>query len=268
MKGTGALRYEIIAIGSILCLLAVPAFAGVSFFDGTLASLSNDGTPQVWSSNPSVVTSIQQITSGGNPGDAPADQPVVSGWHLRRLTGIDSQRVSYEPGTQGALTSISSSDDKFIHIETQFDLKGSNIRALILRGGNYYVWPGSVDPQLDMWISGVGTLGAGDFGLLNFSDGLVDFGVHPNFDSGVMQLGMTNEFSVELDGPTDVTIDYDNSLPHAEYGDTRAVEPAAIGDGRCGLGRSDAKKEDGEVGAAPAGKQMFHVEHLKRQAPG
>ena len=41
------------------------------------------------------------------------------------------------------------------------------------------------DPQLDMWVSGAGTLGAADFGLLNFSNGSVDFNVHPNFSSGV-----------------------------------------------------------------------------------
>ena len=37
----------------------------------------------------------------------------------------------------------------------------------------------------DMWVSGAGTLGAADFGLLNFSNGSVDFNVHPNFSSGV-----------------------------------------------------------------------------------
>src|SRR5208337_3366785 len=41
----------------------------INFYDGTF-NLGDYGAPLTWSSDPSVITSIQQITSGGNPGDA------------------------------------------------------------------------------------------------------------------------------------------------------------------------------------------------------
>lgn len=114
---------------------------------------------------------IQRITSGGNPGDALQINLSFQGGTYDDWQGLIHNGWSYVSGTQGALTSITLGEDKFIHVDGDFDLQGSNIRALILQGGNYYVDLVPVDPPLGMWVSGARTLGASDFGLLNFSDG-------------------------------------------------------------------------------------------------
>ena len=195
----------------LLCFLSQPATAGITFYDGTF-DLNNYGPAQIWSSDPSVVTSIQQITSGGNPGDALQINLTFQAGTYDSWQGLIHNSWSYNPLIQGALTSITFSEDKLVHTDGDFQLQGSNIRALILQGGSYYVALVPVDPILEQWVSGSGTLLATDFGLLDFSSGTTDFSKHPNFSGGEIDFGLANEFGVELNGQVDFSIEYDNLM--------------------------------------------------------
>src|ERR1019366_10575814 len=59
-----------------------------------------------------------------------------------------------------------------------------------------------------------------------------------------MEFGLANEFSVELDGPADVTIDYDNLSITLN---TATPEPSSLaaGDGSGGSGKLGTEKDEG-----------------------
>ena len=193
-----------------LCLAAAPGSASVTFSDGTY-NLSDYTAPQVYVSDASIIFNLQQITSGGNPGDAisfihnftgPANEYVS-------VQGVLNNSWLYDPGTQGALSSIFFSEDKFVDGVT---FSSSNIRAMIFQNGNYYLAATPVDPTPDIWVSGGTTFLATDFGLFDFTTGNSDPNQNPNFSAGAMQFGIANLADVITDGPAVVTINYDNTF--------------------------------------------------------
>lgn len=194
----------------LFCAAALPAFPSTSFFDGTY-DLANYGAPQIYVSDPSVSLNLQQITSGGNPGDAISFATTFSGQAAEYLTvqGVLNNSWLYDPGSQGALASIFFSEDKWVD---GVDFSSSNIRMMILQNGNFYLAATPVGTAQDTWFSGSATFAAADFALFDFVTGNTDPSQNPNFAAGVMQFGLANLADVITAGPAVVTINYDNTF--------------------------------------------------------
>jgi hypothetical protein len=196
----------------VVCLLAAtPAFASTSFSDSTF-NLSDYGPLQQYLGNPDMSGSVQHSVSFGNP--APSVEFIVH-WPGSPNTDVAYQGLihngwSYDPGTQGALTSIDFAEDKYIHTDGNWTLTGSNIRMLMLQGGNYYIAAIPVTIAFDTWESGSGNLTATNFNYFDFATGILDNTRHPDFSSGMMQFGLANYFGLQLNGPTEVDTYYDN----------------------------------------------------------
>ncbi len=193
------------------CLFtATPAFAGPTFFDGDF-NLSNYGPLQQWLGGPGMSGSVQQ-SNFGNPGTSAEFILNFAGTGdlEEGYQGLIHNGWSYDPGSQGALSSIDFSEDKYIHTNGDITLTGSNIRALMLQGGNYYIAAVPVNVAFDTWESGAGSLMASDFAFFDFATGTYDDTRHPDFASGVMQFGLANYYGLTLDGPLEVDTYYDN----------------------------------------------------------
>lgn len=209
------MRNKLISVAALLAmvylLVAVPAFATTLFTDDTF-NLSDYGPLQQYLGNPDMSGSVQQSVGFGNP--APSLEFILH-WPGSENTDVAYQGLihngwSYDPGTQGALTSIDFSEDKYIHTDGNWTLTGSNIRMLMLQGGNYYIAATPVNIAFDSWESGAATLSATDFNFFDFATGVLDTGRHPDFTSGEMQFGLANYFGLQLNGPTEVDTYYDN----------------------------------------------------------
>lgn len=197
---------------SLICLLAAtPAFAGTVFTDSTF-NLGDYGPLLQYLGNPGMSGSVNQALNFGNP--APSVEFILN-WPGSPNTDVGYQGLihngwSYDPGTQGALTSINFSEDKYIHTDGNWTLTGSNIRMLMLQGGNYYIAATPVTIAFDTWESGAASFSATDFNFFDFATGVLDTSRHPDFSSGEMQFGLANYFGLQLNGPTEVDTYYDN----------------------------------------------------------
>jgi hypothetical protein len=195
----------------VACALAIPAAAGPTFFDGTF-NLADYGSLQQYLSDPGMSGSVQQAAGFGNP--APSVEFIMN-FPGSNQTDVGYQGLihngwSYDPGVQGALTSIDFSEDKYIHTNGNISLTGSNIRILMLQSGNYYIAAVPVTVAFDTWESGAATLMATDFDYFNFVTGVFDDTIHPDFSSGVMQFGLANYYGLQVDGPVEMDTFYDN----------------------------------------------------------
>jgi len=190
--------------------LAAPALASITFSDGTF-DLANYGPLLTYVTDPGMTSAVQQITSGGNPGDAVQFTLTFPGTGtFEGYQGLISNSWFYDPGTQGALASITFSEDKFIHQDGTITLTGSNVRLLLLQGGNYYIGAVPVNPVFDTWAGGSGVLTAADFAYFDFVSGTFDATVHPDFSSGVLQFGLANYYGLVLNGGLTLTTNFDN----------------------------------------------------------
>jgi hypothetical protein len=210
---------------SVARLLPISASAtSVTFQDGTFAGAV---LSQLYVSDPANSTATATpCPNCGNP-NGPGFQfianfdsqavgnPNNSATTLPQATfGVVETTFTYNPATQGAITSISASVDKNLSTnETSTVAIGNTFRPLIEQDGNFYfaaiagpslaTGPGSTGYNT---ISGSG-LSANDFLLFNFTTGV--FGTtHPDFagDAIVFGLGQTFNFAPG----TNNEADYDN----------------------------------------------------------
>ena len=206
------MTFRAIAIVAVAYLFAaIPAFASVTFTDSTF-NLSDYGPLQQYLGNPDMTGSVQQSVSFGNP--APSVEFIVN-WPGNDnadavYQGLIHNGWSYDPGTQGALSSINFAEDKYIHASGDITLSGSNIRMLMLQGGNYYIAATPVNVAFDTWESGAGTFLPTDFNYIDFATGILDTTKHPDFASGMMQFGLANYYALTLTDPLEVDTYYDN----------------------------------------------------------
>ena len=208
MHRFGAARIWVLA-GLLATCLAMPAFAGPTFFDGTF-NLSDYGSLLTYVTDPGMTSAVQQANFG-NPGTSMQFTVTFPGaGEFEVYQGMMHNGWGYDPGTQGALSSIDFSEDKYIHQNGTITLTGSNIRVLMLQGGNYYIAAVPVDVAFDTWESGAGTLSATDFDFFDFNTGVFDDTIHPSFSNGVMQFGLANYYGLTLDGPLQLDTYYDN----------------------------------------------------------
>ena len=210
----------------LTCLLAAaPASASIIFTDSTF-NMSDYGPLQQYLGNPDMSGSVQQALGFGNP--TPSAEFILN-WPGSANTDVGYQGLihngwSYDPGTQGALTSIDFSEDKYIHTSFDITLTGSNIRMLMLQGGNYYIAATPVTVAFDTWESGAANLLATDFNFFDFATGVLDTTRHPDFSSGVMQFGLANYYGLQVNDPLEVDTYYDN----LSIGLNQVPEPSSL----------------------------------------
>jgi hypothetical protein len=202
----------------LLLVMAAPAMANVTFTDGTFSPVNYTTTP-VFLTDPVNSSFVSgQCTVCGNPGLGQffsMNQTITpTGVPLGAETIINTT-FSYNPTTQGAITSISASVDKNLGVNVAGTGFGNTFRPTIQQGGLFYA-AAIVGPSLTTGPGGGFTgyntiantsLTAADF--VQYDPTTSTFGTaHPNFAGGAMLFGLTQQFgagAIET-----ITAEYDN----------------------------------------------------------
>jgi hypothetical protein len=142
----------------------------------------------------------------GNPANGPTDT-------LPQATfGIVENSFTYNPSTQGAITSINASVDKSFTTSEPGAGIGNTFRPLIEQDGNFYLAavPGStITGPADTGYLNFSAAGltAADFTLFNITTGAFGVG-NPNFDGDLITFGFAQ--NTNLAAGTNNETDYDN----------------------------------------------------------
>lgn len=163
------------------------AAAAVTFTDTTFNDLANYSVESYQSGGGTI--NIFQTLTAGNPAQAlEIDRTVPPGSFLAVEYFLNRSFI-YDPGTQGAVTSIGFSGDVFfqapVSISGEFDV------ALISQAGNLYATVITLPASTGVWETGsASNVQASDFGLItNKSLFAIDSTRHPNFSSGSLEFG-------------------------------------------------------------------------------
>jgi len=205
------LVYLLFAI--VLCGALLPARADTALFTDSTFNLTNYTTSTNVSGGASV-TELAQCASCGNPGTAlqigmSFPGPVGTGSTADAV--LVNNTVSYDPETQGDISSVSASVDKNLTL-TSSSGGGDTFHPVIEQDSIFYVAS----------IVGTGLTGPGTTGYETLSDAdlaasdfvAYDFATNtygtanPNFDGDTMLFGLAQISS--SDGPAILTADYDN----------------------------------------------------------
>jgi hypothetical protein len=188
------------------------------FSDGTFTP-ANYGTAFTYLQNPGTDTAVwSQCASCGNPNQALQlliNETTGGGTYntTEVLTGILNTTFTYNPSTQGAITSISASVDKDFTVNIALSFNNT-FRPMIEQDGNYYV-AGIAGPVLNgpgttgfNTISN-GSLAATDFQEVNPATGVIG-GPNPNFAGDPMTFGIAQLLAASDITGTTATLAYDN----------------------------------------------------------
>jgi hypothetical protein len=153
---------------SSLCVLFLiattsPLPAQVILSDSTFTA-ANWQTVDLAETNASIA--FTQLTQGGNPGSF--GEITVSGPAGSTYVGIISSVLTYDPSTQGAITSLSFSVD----YKQESASGGIPVQLELEQGGNFYLWSnGPFVNNETSWTSysEVSPISSGGTGLPNFS---------------------------------------------------------------------------------------------------
>ena len=198
-------------------LMAAPGLASatsVIFSDGTFTKKNYVQTPSATS--PGATITERTCVVCGDPGRGllfsvvfPADFGAVD-------LGVVNTTWSYDPETQGDITSIDASVDKDFTVAPKSKNEFvSTFRPLIEQGGIYYlasIAGGSFSPPVKTtgWDAiGADDLTASDFDEYDFATGTFFTADHPNFDGGTMLFGLAQISSSGLYAGKD-SVEYDN----------------------------------------------------------
>ena len=201
------------ALGAALSVASSGIFASVVFTDSTFNLAGYSTTPTFMT--PAVTLTYGQCASCGNPGaglQIAVNESTMAGGLAD--VGFVNNLFTYDPGTQGAISSIGALVDKNLLIDVD-NTNGFGIgtpfrntfRPLITQGGFYYLaaiagptipGPTSSGPFSAstgyVTISQAGLL-ATDFTQYDFATNV--FGIaHPNFAGGVLSFGLGQISSV------------------------------------------------------------------------
>lgn len=194
------------AIGAIG---AGPVFADTIFSDTTF-DLSNY-TVKSFSNATGATIADTQLPNGGNPGGAiqtaiafPANVSGLTAAYFMNNTFV------YNPSTQGAIGSISFSEQKMVTL-TGATLGSVGATAIIEQGGNFYSDVVSLPVEANTWLSANATnLVASDFDLItNLTTETLNTADHPNFSGGgALTFGTRSGFtdSVGTAFSTDISV--------------------------------------------------------------
>ena len=207
-----------IATGALALLaMAAPAMANLTFTDGTFDPANYTATV-VFLTDPanSSFVSGQCTVCGNPPGLGQFFSMNVTTTPAGVLFGAETlinNGFSYDPSTQGPITSITASVDKNLGVNIQSS-GGNTFRPTIEQGGVFYAAaiPG---PTLNTVPGGgftgyntiANTLTAADF--VQYDPTTSTFGTaHPNFAGGAMLFGLTQQFG--SNAMETITAEYDN----------------------------------------------------------
>ena len=200
----GALASALLYIAS-----AITASASTVLADGTFSSVTVTSS---YSANSASITTFAPCTSCGNTGAAlkvtvDGTNSIVAG--VSDIGFIDNV-LSYDPGTQGAITSINASYDRLL--DPNFSLSVPyNFRLVIEQGGVYYataINTGGTDTGHVWHNLSVSNLLAASFSAYNFATGVTNSALHPDFSGGPILFGVAALVNVGA-GQTSSAI-YDN----------------------------------------------------------
>jgi hypothetical protein len=206
------LNVEILTLLGFFAALC-PASADTVFVDNTFNLSDYTQTPAFTSGAGATITA-QQCASCGNPGaalqineDAPSGSALLA-------QGFYSSLFTYNPQTQGAITSISASVDKDATFNFTVTNAGNTFRPLIEQDGNFYLaaisgssFTGLTTGYITLSATG---LVASDFQEFDFSTDSFLSGT-PNFDGDPIELGLAQISSLGSSTPDPTAqIDYDN----------------------------------------------------------
>lgn len=208
------------------------ARAAVVFTDGTF-NLANYSASPTFTSGP-VTGSYSQCLACGDPSQALRFSLTLGNGSPRYSQGLANNEFLYNPGTQGAISSIAASVDR----NTTTNLTGIfNVlfRPLIKQDGNYYVASIPGQPVTDPGSVGYQTISqsgltAADFFLYDFSTGTLGT-ENPDFAGDPILLGLAQISSFTLAGLTSTgtyTADYDNLSFTLSTASTFVPEPASM----------------------------------------
>lgn len=154
------------------------SMAGATFFDGTI-NFSNY-TQTIFNSNPAGITiTPTQCASCGNTGSAIdvnyAFNP-TSPASFSTCVGMRNNSWVWSPATQGAITSLDYSVDKFIHSNVTMPTASSSVEAMLFQNGKYYIAFLFPNIAWDVWTPvGLGFgLQPNNFELFDFTTGIRD----------------------------------------------------------------------------------------------
>jgi len=181
------------ALAAACALVSAPAFAD-GFTDGTF-NLANYTITSFQSTNAVTVT-ITQCTSCGNPGQALDISVSTPGISILPVTVTDAfinNTFTYNPQTQGAISSIDASGDKFLILP---GATSNTFRPTIEQDGNFFLaaLPVPLNQTGYDTASKTGLL-ASDFQEYDFVTGTFVAGT-PNFNGDAMQFGLTQIFGL------------------------------------------------------------------------
>jgi hypothetical protein len=185
----------------------IPAHADDVFTDGTF----NLGNYTQTINFSSVAFSVSQCTTCGNPGDAlQITQSYATAGAF--TDALINDTFSYNPLTQGAITSISASVDKDF---TDTTAGGNTFHPTIEQGGVFYIAsiPGTGITSTTGGTTGYLTISQTGLVASNFLSYNVATNTagtaNPNFDGSTMTFGLM-QISGNGGGQESLTVDYDN----------------------------------------------------------
>jgi hypothetical protein len=203
----GRLRYFSVLVLLGLCVVAVPAFADTVFTDNSM-NLGHYTTIGPDTSGFATATATN-CGACGDPGAALQISESFMGAGTVQA-GFLNNTFTYNPGTQGAISSITASVNKNIFITVA---GGSNtFHPLIKQDGNFYIAsiPGAAIGSVGFTGYSLfsGTLTAASFDEYNFVTGVTTL-VNPNFNGDAMVFGLA-QISGNGSGFESLTAYYDN----------------------------------------------------------
>jgi hypothetical protein len=198
----------------------------VTFTDGTF-DLSDYSITTFQSGGGTI--NVSQTTTAGNPLPAMQVITTVSGT-AGNFLGVGyflNPSFAYNPGTQGAVTSIFFSEDINISVSGfGVFLASEGAASLILQNGNMYIGYLSAPVNAGAWETVDGTILQSNYDLItNVNTLAVDSTQHPNFASGPMEFGFINAWSSPSLSANVETALFDNLTVTV---DTASPEPATF----------------------------------------
>ena len=202
-----------VLLAGMLCATGLPAFANSIVFTDSTLNLSNYTETAVFKSSAADTLTVAHCASCGNPGQGLQITASIPNANEAVDVGLVNNGFSYDPSTQGAITSISASVDKDLSSNPADPGGGNTFHPLIKQDGIYYLAaiPGPVIPASgDTGYNSLSQTGlvASNFVSFDFATGIAGT-ANPNFGGDPMLFGLGQEFGTGTGGDT-LIANYDN----------------------------------------------------------
>lgn len=223
----------------LLCVLvtSVPALADIVFTDTTF-NISTDYTQTPLYTDTNVSASYLQCISCGNPGQALQVVVTIPDTLGGAFVGFLNNTFVYNPQSEGAILSLSTSVDKYVSLSSSSTDFASNFYPLIEQGGSYYILQipgGTINSGTTLPYETISSqtlnpsgLVATDFTQFDFSTQSSD-GTHPNFSATGASMTFGLAPLVSANAPYTITANYDNLnfdiIPDTQGGITQSAVP-------------------------------------------